>query len=109
MRVTAVLQHVDGVLARSPASSSDHRLIIELDGIPRADIVRALVLAEVRRDGDAETVLEDADPLARGARRDSWSSGPVKVRRIRTWACLALLGVVPIIVTVSSYVDPPRQ
>ncbi|HEX2384560.1 MAG TPA: ABC transporter permease subunit [Acidimicrobiales bacterium] len=32
-----------------------------------------------------------------------------QVRRIRTWACLALLGAVPIIVTVSSYLDPPRQ
>jgi len=32
-----------------------------------------------------------------------------QVRRIRTWACLALLGAVPVIITVSSYLDPPRQ
>jgi ABC-2 type transport system permease protein len=32
-----------------------------------------------------------------------------QVRRIRTWACLALLAAVPIIVTVASYLDPPRQ
>jgi ABC-2 type transport system ATP-binding protein len=61
VRATAVLQHVDGVLGVQPGEPPDHRLIIELDGIPRADIVRALVLAEV----SVETVmprrrLEDA-------------------------------------------------
>ena len=32
-----------------------------------------------------------------------------QVRRIRTWACLAMLAAVPIIITISSYVDPPRE
>src|SRR4051794_37822698 len=32
-----------------------------------------------------------------------------QTRRIRTWACLALLAAVPIIITVSSYLDPPRE
>ena len=32
-----------------------------------------------------------------------------QVRRARTWACLAALGAVPILFTVASYVDPPRQ
>lgn len=32
-----------------------------------------------------------------------------QVRRIRTWACLAALAAVPVIFTVASYVDPPRE
>ena len=32
-----------------------------------------------------------------------------QVRRARTWACLAALAAVPILFTVASYVDPPRQ
>jgi ABC-2 type transport system permease protein len=32
-----------------------------------------------------------------------------QVRRIRTWACLAMLAAVPVIVTISSYVDPPNH
>ncbi len=60
-RATAVLRDVTGVLGVHPGEPADHRLIVELDGIPRADIVRALVLAEVA----VETVmprrrLEDA-------------------------------------------------
>jgi ABC-2 type transport system ATP-binding protein len=49
------------VLGVHTADLSNHHLVVELDGIPRADIVRALVLAEVA----VETVmprrrLEDA-------------------------------------------------
>jgi ABC-2 type transport system permease protein len=32
-----------------------------------------------------------------------------QVRRIRTWACIAMLAAVPVIITVSSYLDPPRE
>ena len=32
-----------------------------------------------------------------------------QVRRVRTWACLAALGAVPILFTVAVYVDPPRE
>ncbi|HEY2812771.1 MAG TPA: ABC transporter permease [Acidimicrobiales bacterium] len=32
-----------------------------------------------------------------------------QVRRIRTWACLAMLATVPVIITVASYLDPPRR
>jgi ABC-2 type transport system ATP-binding protein len=60
-RATAVLRDVTGVLGVLPGEPADHRLIVELNGIPRAEIVRALVLAEVA----VETVmprrrLEDA-------------------------------------------------
>ncbi len=60
-RAAAVLRNVDGVLGVQPVDLSNHHLVVELDGIPRADIVRALVLAEVA----VETVmprrrLEDA-------------------------------------------------
>jgi ABC-2 type transport system ATP-binding protein len=60
-RATAVLQNVHGVLGVQPVDPSNHHLVVELDSIRRADIVRALVLAEVA----VETVmprrrLEDA-------------------------------------------------
>jgi ABC-2 type transport system ATP-binding protein len=60
-RAAAVLENVHGVLGVQPVDPADHHLVVELDGIPRADIVRALVLAEVA----VETVmprrrLEDA-------------------------------------------------
>jgi ABC-2 type transport system ATP-binding protein len=60
-RATTVLHNVKGVLGVQPGVPADHRLVVELDGIRRADIVRALVLAEVA----VETVmphrrLEDA-------------------------------------------------
>jgi ABC-2 type transport system ATP-binding protein len=60
-RATTVLRDVTGVLGVQPGEPADHRLIVELDGIPRADMVRALVLAEIA----VETVmprrrLEDA-------------------------------------------------
>jgi ABC-2 type transport system ATP-binding protein len=60
-RATAVLEKVRGVLGVRPVDPSNHHLVVELDGIPRADVVRALVLAEVA----VETVmprrrLEDA-------------------------------------------------
>jgi ABC-2 type transport system ATP-binding protein len=60
-RAADVLQSVHGVLGVQPGETANHHLIVELDGIPRADIVRALVLAEVA----VETVmprrrLEDA-------------------------------------------------
>ena len=32
-----------------------------------------------------------------------------QVRRIRTWACLAGLAAVPIILSIALYVDPPRE
>ena len=32
-----------------------------------------------------------------------------QVRRMRTWACIAALAAVPVIVAVSSYVNPPRE
>lgn len=32
-----------------------------------------------------------------------------QVRRVRTWACLAGLGAVPILFTIAAYVDPPRE
>ena len=32
-----------------------------------------------------------------------------QVRRIRTWACLAGLGAVPVLFTIAAYVDPPRE
>lgn len=31
-----------------------------------------------------------------------------QVRRLRTWACLVALAAVPVIITVASYLDPPR-
>src|SRR4051812_14798083 len=52
-RATEVLRHVDGVLAVRPGEPADHRLVLDFDGIRRADIVRALVLAEVA----VETVM----------------------------------------------------
>jgi ABC-2 type transport system ATP-binding protein len=60
-RATSVLRELPGVIRVGPGEPSDHRLIVEIDGIPRADVVRALVLAEVA----VETVmprrrLEDA-------------------------------------------------
>jgi ABC-2 type transport system ATP-binding protein len=60
-RAAGVLENVPGVLGVHTADLSNHHLVVELDGIPRADIVRALVLAEVA----VETVmprrrLEDA-------------------------------------------------
>jgi len=60
-RAAAVLETVHGVLGVQPVDPSNHHLVVELDGIPRADVVRALVLAEVA----VETVmphrrLEDA-------------------------------------------------
>jgi ABC-2 type transport system ATP-binding protein len=61
VRATEVLRGVHGVLGVQPGEPADHRLIAELDGIRRADIVRALVHAEIA----VETVmprrrLEDA-------------------------------------------------
>ena len=32
-----------------------------------------------------------------------------QIRRTRTWACFALLAAVPVIMTVATYVSPPRE
>jgi ABC-2 type transport system ATP-binding protein len=60
-RATQVLRGQPGVLNVSPGVPPDHRLIVDLDGIARAGVVRALVLADIA----VETVmphrrLEDA-------------------------------------------------
>jgi ABC-2 type transport system ATP-binding protein len=60
-KARTVLESVHGVLGIQPSPPDEHRLLVELNGIPRADVVRALVLADV----GVETVmprrrLEDA-------------------------------------------------
>jgi ABC-2 type transport system ATP-binding protein len=60
-RAASVLRELRGVLGVRPGEPADHRLVVDLDGIRRADVVRALVLAEIA----VETVtprrrLEDA-------------------------------------------------
>jgi ABC-2 type transport system ATP-binding protein len=47
-KARTVLERIDGVLGIDAGEPVDHRLVVQLNGIARSEIVRALVLADVR-------------------------------------------------------------
>ena len=104
-RAAALLEGMQGV---AQVRRSDRGLVVDLDGVPRSEVVAALSKQASPSIPSPRRRLEDAFLSIVGPTNDPGAEWVRQMRRLRTWTCIAALAALPVVFSVSLYIDPPR-